>query len=191
MRQLLMLTAALAAVPTASPAEVIDVSDNHGGAVAQYDQRWHGIAARGVDVRIIGPCKSACTVLLAHIPRGKICVTPDASFGYPSGAAPRDDHLTLERVSGGRSRLDHEARRSPSTRDRPGLAASARDVQVLAQVRVACGASAGKPFLADYGAFREESGRMPRQAPEAAVGASISRHQRRLRPDRSIYHARW
>ena len=88
MRQLLMLTAALAAVPTASPAEVIDVIDNHGGAVAQYDQRWHGIAARGVDVRIIGPCKSACTVLLAHIPRGKICVTPDASFGFHQALRP-------------------------------------------------------------------------------------------------------
>ena len=92
MRQLLMLTAALAAVPTASPAEVIDVIDNHGGAVAQYDQRWHGIAARGVDVRIIGPCKSACTVLLAHIPRGKIFLftesRPSFARQLPAGEEP-------------------------------------------------------------------------------------------------------
>jgi hypothetical protein len=41
MIQLLMLTAAVATVSMASPAaaEVIDVIDNHGGAVAQYDQR--------------------------------------------------------------------------------------------------------------------------------------------------------
>src|SRR5262245_65941034 len=49
MMQLLMLTAAVATVSMASPAvaEVIDVIDNHGGAVAQYDQRWRGLAARG------------------------------------------------------------------------------------------------------------------------------------------------
>jgi hypothetical protein len=90
MIQLLMLTAAVATVSMASPAaaEVIDVIDNHGGAVAQYDQRWRGLAARGVDVRVIGPCKSACTVLLDHIPRGKICVTPAASFGFHQALRP-------------------------------------------------------------------------------------------------------
>ena len=50
-------------------AETINVSDNHGGRVTEYDARWAGLAARGVDVRIVGPCQSACTVLLGHIPR--------------------------------------------------------------------------------------------------------------------------
>jgi hypothetical protein len=63
-------------------AETIEVSDNHGGSVAEYDSRWAGYAARGVDVKIVGPCQSACTVLLGHIPRSKICVTPNASFGF-------------------------------------------------------------------------------------------------------------
>ena len=27
-------------------------------------------------------CQSACTVLLGHIPRGNICVTPRAAFGF-------------------------------------------------------------------------------------------------------------
>jgi hypothetical protein len=70
----------LSAWPAA--AETIEVSDNHGGSVAQYDSRWAGLAARGVDVKIVGPCQSACTVLLGHIPRSKICVTPNASFGF-------------------------------------------------------------------------------------------------------------
>ena len=69
-----------AGVPAA--AETIEVFDNHGGSVAQYDSRWAGLAARGVDVKIVGPCQSACTVLLGHIPRSKICVTPSASFGF-------------------------------------------------------------------------------------------------------------
>jgi hypothetical protein len=63
-------------------AETIEVFDNHGGSVAQYDSRWAGLAARGVDVKIAGPCQSACTVLLGHIPRSKICVAPNASFGF-------------------------------------------------------------------------------------------------------------
>ncbi len=63
-------------------AETIDVSDNHGGSVAQYDARWAGLARRGVSVRIVGPCQSACTVLLGHIPHNKTCVTAEASFGF-------------------------------------------------------------------------------------------------------------
>ena len=36
----------------------------------------------GVNVRIVGPCQSACTVLLGHIPRNRICVMPGPSFGF-------------------------------------------------------------------------------------------------------------
>ena len=82
MRQSLMLTTVVAFVSmvTSALAEVIDVTENHGGRVDQYDARWRGVAARDVGVRAIGPCKSACTVLLAHIPRSKMCVMPAASF---------------------------------------------------------------------------------------------------------------
>ncbi len=63
-------------------AETIDVSDSHGGVVSQYNARWAELGSRGVNVRIVGPCQSACTVLFAHIPRERICVTPNASFGF-------------------------------------------------------------------------------------------------------------
>lgn len=62
--------------------QTIEVSDNHGGSVAAYNARWAGLAARGVDVKVVGPCQSACTVLLGHIARSKICATPQASFGF-------------------------------------------------------------------------------------------------------------
>jgi hypothetical protein len=68
------------ALPAA--AETVDVSDNHGGSVAEYSAHWSELARRGVNVRIVGPCQSACTVLLGHIPRSRICVTPEASFGF-------------------------------------------------------------------------------------------------------------
>ena len=73
---------ALAPLPMRAAAETIDVYDNHGGSVAAYNARWSALAARGVSVRVVGPCQSACTVLLGHIPRSKICVTPNASFGF-------------------------------------------------------------------------------------------------------------
>ncbi len=78
-----LLTAILLFVLAGSAhAQTIDVSDNHGGRVADYNTRWAAHAARGASVRIVGPCKSACTVLLGHIPRSRICVTPKASFGF-------------------------------------------------------------------------------------------------------------
>ena len=69
-------------------AETIDVYDNHGGSVAEYNARWAGLAARGVNVRITGPCQSACTVLLGHIPASRICVMPNASFGFHQAHLP-------------------------------------------------------------------------------------------------------
>ena len=81
-RHPLLIVALLLSWCGCAAAETIEVSDNHGGSVVAYDSRWAGLAARGVDVKIVGPCQSACTVLLGHIPRGKICVTPSASFGF-------------------------------------------------------------------------------------------------------------
>jgi hypothetical protein len=69
--------------------ETIDVSDSHGGSVAQYSAHWAELARRGVSVRIVGPCQSACTVLLGHIPRSRTCVTPDASFGFHLAHLPQ------------------------------------------------------------------------------------------------------
>jgi hypothetical protein len=79
-RVALVLFLALAALP--ARAETIDVYDDHGGIVPEYDAHWAELARRGVSVRIVGPCQSACTILLGHIPRDHICVTPDARFGF-------------------------------------------------------------------------------------------------------------
>jgi hypothetical protein len=80
-----MLAAVVFGMAAPACAETIDVSDNHG---VRYDARWAALAARGVNVRIVGPCHSACTVLLGHIPRSRICVTPNASFGFHLAKRP-------------------------------------------------------------------------------------------------------
>jgi hypothetical protein len=87
MRSLLIVLLAIL-LPSIASAETINVSDNHGGRVADYDARWSELASRGVTVRIVGPCQSACTVLLGRIPREKICVTPQASFGFHTAKVP-------------------------------------------------------------------------------------------------------
>jgi hypothetical protein len=79
---IVVAVASMAGTVVSAHAETINVSDNHGGSVAEYDARWSELAAHGVSVRIVGPCQSACTVLLAHIPNDRICVTPQASFGF-------------------------------------------------------------------------------------------------------------
>jgi hypothetical protein len=89
MRKLLIAGIAIFCLFTNSVrAETIDVYDNHGGRVPEYASRWSGLAAHGVNVRVVGPCQSACTILLGYIPRSRICVTPAASFGFHLAKVP-------------------------------------------------------------------------------------------------------
>jgi hypothetical protein len=78
----LLLAAVLFLSASAVRAEVVDISDDHGGLVASYQSQWAGLAARGVSVRIVGPCVSACTILVGYIPRERICVMPSAYLGF-------------------------------------------------------------------------------------------------------------
>ncbi len=89
MRAGFIFATALCAVTVSARAETIDVYDDHGGRVADYDARWAAYARNGASARIVGPCQSACTVLLGHIPRQRICVTPEASFGFHLAHLPQ------------------------------------------------------------------------------------------------------
>ena len=69
-------------------AETIDVSDNHGGDTSVYQQKWAALSKHGANVRIVGSCISACTILLRYFSGSRICVTPAAALGFHRG---RDD----------------------------------------------------------------------------------------------------
>jgi len=90
-RILMAFALALAALP--ARADTVDVYDDHGGIVPDYDAHWAEMARRGADVRIVGPCQSACTVLLGHIPRDHICVTPEARFGFHLAKVERSTEI--------------------------------------------------------------------------------------------------
>jgi hypothetical protein len=85
----LIFAALLSLAALSARAETIDVADDHGGSVADYDARWATHALEGANVRVVGACQSACTVLLGHIPRARICVTPEARFGFHLAKQPQ------------------------------------------------------------------------------------------------------
>src|SRR5579872_3226957 len=67
-------------VASAANAVTLEVTDEHGGLLPFYQMEWASLAAQKPKVRVVGPCVSACTVLLGYIPSDDLCVTPDAAF---------------------------------------------------------------------------------------------------------------
>src|SRR5262245_22267803 len=46
--------------------------EERGGRLLDHWERWKALAAQGGEVEIRGPCWSACTLILAHIPRERL-----------------------------------------------------------------------------------------------------------------------
>jgi hypothetical protein len=72
-------TIALAAVP--APADIRIASDG-GGKIGDYFARYQHIRRSGERVIIDGPCLSACTLVVAIIPRDRLCATRNAVLGF-------------------------------------------------------------------------------------------------------------
>ena len=65
----------------ASQAEV-RITGDRGGQIGRYVDRYQKLRSSGQKVMIDGLCASACTIVLAAIPRDKICVTPNANLAF-------------------------------------------------------------------------------------------------------------
>jgi hypothetical protein len=74
--------AVLFLLPSIAGAETIEITGDWGGFLFAYQIKWTKLAEQKPNVRIAGPCVSACTVLLGHIPRENICATPGGSLGF-------------------------------------------------------------------------------------------------------------
>ena len=88
MKLRLFLAALFAIAASAAQAETIEISDDKGGFVTLYQQKWEKLAAQKDTVRINGICASACTLLTGYFPRKDICVTPNAVLGFHAGTFP-------------------------------------------------------------------------------------------------------
>jgi len=78
-------------------ANVKTISGDRGGYVIDYAIRVLKMRRSGGAVRIDGACDSACTLYLS-MPRSKVCVTHNASFGFhlPYGAGARGNQVAAE-----------------------------------------------------------------------------------------------
>jgi hypothetical protein len=80
------LTAVLAAMLLLARAEashaLVRITDDRGGQIGRYVDRYEKLRASGHAIVIDGLCASACTIVLGTIPYNKICVTPNAEFAF-------------------------------------------------------------------------------------------------------------
>jgi hypothetical protein len=79
----LMVVGIAAAVILVSPASAtMRITGDSGGLVIDYVERFEAVRASGELVIIDGPCLSACTLAIGILPRGQVCVTPNAVLGF-------------------------------------------------------------------------------------------------------------
>jgi hypothetical protein len=67
-----------------SPALAERINEDSGGLIETYVQRFSRIRDSGERIVVDGQCLSACTLVVAFVPRERICVTPNAVFGFHS-----------------------------------------------------------------------------------------------------------
>jgi hypothetical protein len=79
---LFLLAATFSLIAPVANAETIEISDDRGGFLFLYQQKWEKLALQHPSVRITGVCLSACTVLLGYVPRSNICVTATGVLGF-------------------------------------------------------------------------------------------------------------
>jgi hypothetical protein len=60
----------------------VRISDDRGGRIGNYIDRYEAIRTSGETVMIDGECLSACTMVLGTISHDRICVTSNASLGF-------------------------------------------------------------------------------------------------------------
>jgi hypothetical protein len=77
-----LLATLFSLITSAASAETIEITDDRGGILFFYQQKWEKIALQHPNVRIAGVCLSACTVLLGYVPRKNICVTENGVLGF-------------------------------------------------------------------------------------------------------------
>ena len=87
---------ALAALSVSSAIADIIIRKDPGGQIGPYLQTAQRIRDSGERVIVDGPCFSACTLLLAVVPRDRICVTERAVLGYHAAWQPgaNGEHVT-------------------------------------------------------------------------------------------------
>ena len=59
------------------------ISDDRGGRIGTYVDKYQGLQQSGERIMIDGLCASACTIVLGALPADRICVTSRATYPSP------------------------------------------------------------------------------------------------------------
>ena len=73
-----LISGAATAMPQIRNGQVV-ITDDPGGEIYAFADRWDRIGAKGVPVKIDGRCSSSCTMGLSN---PNVCVTPRAQFDF-------------------------------------------------------------------------------------------------------------
>jgi hypothetical protein len=77
-----MLAAVLSLAGVGASHGAVRIANDRGGLIERYLDSYEELGTSGQTVMIDGLCASACTIVLAAIPRDKICVTSRANLAF-------------------------------------------------------------------------------------------------------------
>jgi hypothetical protein len=91
-----VLAGALAsALTTCAASADVRITNDPGGEVASYVQKFQQMRETGERIVIDGPCLSACTLLTGLMPRDHVCVTSRAVLGFHAASYYDDTSRSL------------------------------------------------------------------------------------------------
>src|SRR5262245_52712007 len=60
------------------------ITNEKGGNLIEHQTRWKQLAESGVDVEVRGPCWSACTLIVGHVPKERVCFGKNGLLAFHS-----------------------------------------------------------------------------------------------------------
>ena len=91
-----ILAGALASVlMTCAASADVRITNDPGGEVSSYVQKFQQMRETGERIVIDGPCLSACTLLTGIVPRDHVCVTARAVLGFHAASYYDDASRSL------------------------------------------------------------------------------------------------
>jgi len=77
-----VLAAAFLLIGIGSSHAAMRITDDRGGRIGTYVDKYQDLRSSGETVIIDGLCASACTIVLGAVPANRICVTSRANLGF-------------------------------------------------------------------------------------------------------------
>lgn len=77
-----VLAAAFLVMGVSSSQAMMRITDDRGGRIGTYVDKYQELRTSGDTVMIDGLCASACTIVLGAVPPNRICVTSRANLGF-------------------------------------------------------------------------------------------------------------